>query len=146
MLGTYEKLAANKMNLDCDEESFASLQRSSHKRLCLLFPFPTLWPFLRCVALGACAVEWFAAIAVTWAASKTLIKIPQPGFLPGGNLSIPGYGLVYRQSYCNGWANPQGARERCCVLYSLQGGWVHELCTNPELLEEWKAKPDFGWY
>lgn len=54
--------------------------------------------------------------------------------------------MVYRQSYCNGWADPQGARERGCILDSLQGGWIHELCTNPELLEEWKAMPDFGWY
>jgi hypothetical protein len=144
MLGSYEKLAVGEMDLNCDEETLASLQSSSRKRSCA--SFPSFWPLLRFVALGACAVGWFAALAITWTASKTLIKSPQPGFLPGGNLSVPGYGMVYRQSYCNGWADPQGARERGCILDSLQGGWIHELCTNPELLEEWKAMPDFGWY
>jgi hypothetical protein len=28
----------------------------------------------------------------------------------------------------------------------MQGGWIHKLCTDPELLEEFAKFGDFGWY
>jgi hypothetical protein len=143
MLGAYEKLPVSGMDLN-DEETFASIKGSSRKRS--RSSFSSIWAYVRFMLLVTCAAGWFVAIAITWTASRDLIKIPQPGFLPGGNLSVPGYGMVYRQDYCNGWADPEGARERGCILDSMQGGWIHELCTNPELLEEWNAMPDFGWY
>ncbi|KAI0160426.1 hypothetical protein GGR57DRAFT_519308 [Xylariaceae sp. FL1272] len=67
-------------------------------------------------------------------------------FIPGGALPVAGYGLVYNTTYCNGWEDPEGAKARGCVLDPSQGGWVHELCHDPELLEEWMKLPDFGWY
>ncbi|KAH7321831.1 hypothetical protein BKA65DRAFT_513072 [Rhexocercosporidium sp. MPI-PUGE-AT-0058] len=69
-----------------------------------------------------------------------------PGFIPGGTLPVPGYGLVYNTTYCNGWADPEGAKLRGCVLDPSQGGWIHELCHDPALLAEWLKMPDFGWY
>ncbi|KAI1323994.1 hypothetical protein F5Y16DRAFT_424426 [Xylariaceae sp. FL0255] len=67
-------------------------------------------------------------------------------FIPGGALPVAGYGLVYNTTYCNGWEDPEGAKARGCVLDPSQGGWVHELCHDPDLLEEWMQLPDFGWY
>lgn len=68
------------------------------------------------------------------------------GFIKGATLPVPGYGLVYNTSYCNGWADPSGAKARGCVLDPSQGGWVHRLCHDPALLDEWMSLPDFGWY
>jgi hypothetical protein len=67
-------------------------------------------------------------------------------FIPGGQLPVAGYGLAYNTSYCNGWSDPEGAQARGCVLDPSQGGWVHELCHDPELRAEWLRLPDFGWW
>lgn len=144
MLGSYEKLPANETDLNSDEDTIISTKRSLLH--CSCTPLSSLWPYVRIILLATCAAGWLTAIAITWTTSKDLIRIPEQGFIPGGNLSVPGYGMVYSDDYCNGWADPEGARRRGCILDSMQGGWIHELCTNPELLEEWTAMPDFGWY
>ncbi|KAE9373179.1 hypothetical protein N431DRAFT_557358 [Stipitochalara longipes BDJ] len=144
-----------------------SLRRRKRDKL-----LSTLWLCTRILFLGASIAAWATSLWVTHLASRELgrarslitdvgpssspecIKENPPvphdtltsSFILGGTLPVPGYGLVYNTSYCNGWADPEGAKARGCVLDSSQGGWIHELCHDPALLDEWLKLPDFGWY
>ena len=132
-----------------------------------------LWLCTRVVFVTASVIVWAASLWLTYLASRELGRahslisnlsssssLPAyseknpplhhemltNGFVPGGTLPVPGYGLAYNTSYCNGWADPEGAKARGCVLDSSQGGWIHQLCHDPALLAEWMSLPDFGWH
>ena len=130
------------------------------------------WLCIRVIFITASVITWAASLWLTHLASRELgrarslipnpsnssspaygeessalhYQIPVTSFIPGGTLPVPGYGLAYNTSYCNGWADPEGAKARDCVLDPSQGGWVHQLCHDPALRAEWVNLPDFGWY
>jgi hypothetical protein len=166
----YGKLALDDPELDSDEGTVTPTvftNRYKRRTFC-----SSLWLCARVVFITAAIVAWAASMWLTHLASRELVRaralISQPrenhcpthadkdplnnheiittGFIPGATLPVPGYGMVYNTSYCNGWKDPEGAKARGCVLDPSQGGWVHQLCHDPELLEEWLSLPDFGWY
>ena len=152
--------------------SWPPSSRQRHPRRLL----STLWLCARIVFILASILAWAASLWLTHLASRDLDRArslipdsstsngnhPKPayldedpprhheiltaGFIPGGTLPVPGYGLGYNTSYCNGWVDPEGAKVRDCVLDPSQGGWIHQRCHDPELLAEWLRLPDFGWY
>ncbi|WQF84148.1 hypothetical protein CDEST_09162 [Colletotrichum destructivum] len=61
-------------------------------------------------------------------------------------LHVPGYRLAYNSSYCNGVNDPEGARSRGCVFDPVHGGWVHRLCHDEELYNQFTTKNNWDWY
>lgn len=61
-------------------------------------------------------------------------------------LHVPGYRLAYNSSYCNGVNDPDGARNRGCVFDPVHGGWVHRLCHDEELYNEFTTMNHWDWY
>lgn len=137
-----------------NEEEALSLKRAALRRQSL-FQRRVLacWSVLRILCICLFLATWVPTILLNLktsgmltAARRTMFDPDMPKFLPGGHLTIPGWGMIYNQSYCNGLADPRGAIERGCVLDPMQGGWIHKSCHDPELTEEFINLPDFGWY
>ncbi|KAK2049012.1 hypothetical protein LZ31DRAFT_572851 [Colletotrichum somersetense] len=63
-----------------------------------------------------------------------------------GILHLPGWRLAYNSSYCNGFHDPDGARARGCVFDPVQAGWVHGLCVDKELVENFINSHQWEWY
>lgn len=150
---TYAKLTITRADLDSDQETITlrSPRQDTVRRLSSM-----LWLVARIVFIAIGVITWSTSVWLNHLTSTELGRaLPHislsgssriPGFIPGGSLSVPGHGLIYNTSYCNGWEDPEGARSRGCILDLSQGGWVHELCHDPDLLAEWMTLPDFGWY
>lgn len=108
-----------------------------------------------CLSLAAIALgtSWLLSILQTWRVAREVslarqVQLPQtrPFYVPGASIEASGFGLVYNRSYCDGIRDPAGARARGCVLDPIAGGWIHHLCSDTDLLMEFTALPDFGWF
>lgn len=145
-----EKDADDEISLSSDDDTLTPTQHRRHA-----FSVAYLaWLVARFLVGAACVLTWAGSIFLAWRSTDEIsrarqVVFPQGqlNFIEGGHLTgAPGWGLVYNASYCNGLADPVGARQRGCVFDAAQGGWIHSLCSDRQLLEEFWKLPDFYWY
>jgi hypothetical protein len=121
---TYEKLTLSDPELDSDQETITPrvLRQGKAQRI-----FPTLWLLAHIVFIAVSVVAWSASLWLTHLTSselgraRSLALEPSSsnvlGFIPGGSLSVPGYGLIYNTSYCYGWQGRRGKIPWLCSRF-----------------------------
>jgi hypothetical protein len=116
----------------------------------------SLWILIPTTLALVCLLTWIPLVLFAWNATIELalarqLLVPSQSrqqdlgytFIPGGYVNVPGYALVYNHTYCDGIRDPEGAKKRGCVFDPGQGGWIHRLCQDPEVLEWWMSLPEW---
>jgi hypothetical protein len=149
----YHSLSSDSHDSDSDSDlSNAAAQEQQPNGLA-----KSPWTLIPTTLALVCLLTWIPLVLFAWKATTELalarqLLVPPPPqqqqdvgytFIPGGYAKVPGYGLVFNHTYCDGIRDPEGAKQRGCVFDPGQGGWIHRACQDPEVLEWWMSLPEW---